>query len=206
MERKKEYILGKARDVVEIGSDWFDYRTDEVELPKIGAFCKKCCKETAIPIHPISMNGKPAYALRCPKCGNEYPMYKSMYIKRYIGYDLANGGHVNATHGQISTVSAMDKKAKAYYNQSENRVENRMCKAFGFTHEEYREMKKEWAQDEKEQHKKFEREKAEQHQVFKEREIQEKSMKRKELIEKGILKYKKGVGLINTETGEIVKL
>lgn len=32
------------------------------------------------------------------------------------------------------------------------------------------------------------------------------SDKRKELIQKGILKFKKGIGLVNTETGEVIKL
>ena len=32
------------------------------------------------------------------------------------------------------------------------------------------------------------------------------SEKRKELIRRGVLKYIKGTGLVNTETGEVVKL
>lgn len=39
-----------------------------------------------------------------------------------------------------------------------------------------------------------------------EEEIQRKSEERKMLIEKGVLKYVKGVGLVNTETNQIVKL
>ena len=69
MERKMEYIpfRGRSCDIVRIGIDWFDYRTNEQEneLPKVGAFCKHCATETAIPVYPIRMNGNPAYALRC---------------------------------------------------------------------------------------------------------------------------------------------
>ena len=100
MERITEYIPIRNRycDIVRVGLVWFDYRADEPELPKVGAFCKKCGKETAKPVMPIYMNRKPAYGLRCEKCGSEYPMYKSMFIERYIGFDI-KVGHVNPTHG-----------------------------------------------------------------------------------------------------------
>ena len=35
MERKNEYILGKARDIVEIGSDWFDRNSNRMLLISI---------------------------------------------------------------------------------------------------------------------------------------------------------------------------
>lgn len=38
------------------------------------------------------------------------------------------------------------------------------------------------------------------------RDIQRRSINRKELIEKGLLKYVKNVGLVNIETGEVLKL
>ena len=38
------------------------------------------------------------------------------------------------------------------------------------------------------------------------RDIQRRSINHKELIEKGLLKYVKNVGLVNTETGEVLKL
>lgn len=208
MERKNEYIGFRNRvcDVVTIGWDWFDYRNDEAELPKMGAFCKRCAKETAKPVYPILMNGKPAYALRCEKCGSEYPMYKSMYIQRYVGYDTKNGGHINPTHGLISHTAAMDRKAREYHNSIPQRVEDQMCEAFGYTHEEYKQMKKKWDEDAKKAHKKFEREMVDSRARFRSEQIQKESSNRKELIEKGILKYVKNVGLVNIETGKVVKL
>lgn len=64
------------------------------------------------------MNGQPAYALRCNKCGNEYPIYKTTYITRYIGRDLPHG-HINPTHGG-SVVAAMDRRAKTYHDGRKN--------------------------------------------------------------------------------------
>lgn len=210
MERTMEYIGFRQRtcDIVRLGIDWFDYREDEDEkdLPTNGAFCKNCAKETAKPVYPIYMNGKPAYALRCDKCGSEYPMYKSMYISRYIGYKTRSGGFVNPTHGLISPFSAMDRKAREHHNDIPKRVEDDMCKNFGYSHEEYREMKKKWDEDKKKAHKKFERAEADMRAKFQEEDIKRESNKRKELIEKGILKYVKNIGLVNTETGEVVKL
>ena len=208
MERKYEYIgfRGKYCNIVTVGSDWFDYRNDEEDLPRAGAFCKTCAKETAKPIYPIYMHGKPAYALRCDKCGGEYPMYKSMYIQRYVGYTTENGGHVNPTHGLMSRVAAMDRKAREYHNSIPQKVEDDMCEMFGYSHKEYKEMKKEWDEKNQKSHKRFENEMAESRASFKNRQIKKESDNRRELIEKGILKYIKNVGLVNTETGEVVKL
>ena len=208
MELKKDYIVyrGRTCEIVTMKMGWFDYRHDEEDLPKVGAFCKKCAKETARPVYAIYMNGIPAYALRCPKCGSEYPMYKHTYIERYIGYDTINGGHVNPTHGMLSVTAAMDRKAKNYHNDRDKRVEDKMCKAFGFTHEEYTDMKKEWEKEDKKVKKRLKKEQAEQFADFEQKQREITSNKRKELIEKGILKYVKNVGLVNTQTGEIVKL
>lgn len=208
MELTKEYICyrGRTCEIVKMGMDWFDYRHDEENLPKVGAFCKKCAKETAKPMLPIYMNGRPAYALHCNKCGSEYPMYKSMFIQRYVGYDTAAGGHVNPTHGMKSVTASMDRKARAHYNNREKRVEDDMCKAFGFTHEEYTDMKKEWEKEEKKVKKRLEKEQAERVAEYEDEKRKEESNKRKELIDKGIIKYVKNVGLVNTETGEIIKL
>ena len=38
MERKNEYILGKARDIVEIGSDWFDRNSNRMLLISIMSY------------------------------------------------------------------------------------------------------------------------------------------------------------------------
>lgn len=49
MERNFEYLgfRGRTCDIVRIGIDWFDYRDDETELPKVGAFCRKCAKRNS---------------------------------------------------------------------------------------------------------------------------------------------------------------
>lgn len=208
MERKMEYIgiREKPCDIVTIDQDWFDYRKDEKELPKVGAWCKTCAKETAKPVYPIYMNCKPAYALRCEKCGSEYPMYKSMFFQRYVGCATKNGGYINPTHGLISHRAAMNRKAREYHDNILKKVENEMCKMFGCSHEEYGEMKKKWDEDSKNARKRFEREMAESHARFKEEEIKRESENRKELIAKGILKYVKNIGLVITETGRVVKL
>lgn len=207
MKRTNEYIgfRGKCCDIVRIDSDWFDCRGDEEELPKAGAFCKKCAKETAKPVFPIYMNGKPAYGLRCEKCGSEYPMYKSMYIERYIGFDTV-GGHINPTHGTKSIFQTMDRKARQHYNDREKRVEEKMCKIMKCTPEEYQDQKKAWEEESAKWNKNFKREKAERQSKLEDEKRKEESNKRKELIDKGILKYVKNIGLVNTETGEVVKL
>lgn len=208
MERSTEYIpfLGRVCDIVTINIEWFHYRNDETDLPKVGAFCKKCAKETAKPVFPIFMNGTPAYALRCEKCGSEYPMYKSMYIERYIGYDLKNGGHVNPTHGVKSIYSSMDRKAKECYNGKDARVEKKICSYTGWSVEEYRKNKAEWDKEEEKFRKKFKAEQSDYHAKLENEKRKNESAKRKELIEKGVLKYVKNVGLVNTETGEVIKL
>ena len=208
LTRTVEYIgfRGRYCDIVKLGWDWFDYRNDEEELPEVGAFCKTCAKETAKPVYAIYMNGKPAYALQCKKCGGEYSMYKSMFITRYVGYKTKNGGKVNPTHGIMSHASAMDRKARDYHNSINQRVEDDMCKTFGYTHEEYRAIKKEWDKETQKVRKRVENEKAEIQTRVRDEQIRKESNSRKELIEKGILKYVKNIGLVNTETGEVVKL
>lgn len=133
-------------------------------------------------------------------------MYKSMYIERYVGYDLNNGGHINPTHGMKSVFAAMDRKAKNYYNGKDTRVEKKMCEYMGWSAEEYREHKKEWDKEAEKSRKKFKAEQANSHAKWEDEERKNESVKRKELIENGVLKYVKNVGLVNTETGEVIKL
>ena len=210
MKRTHEYLgfRGKTCDIVRLDFEWFDYRNneDEKDLPNVGAWCRTCARETAKPVHPIYMNGKPAYALRCEKCGGEYAMYKSMFVTRYIGYDTKSGGHINPTHGVKSHIASMDRKAKAYHDSIPKRVEDDMCKAFGYTHEEYREMRKKWDEENIKTRKRIKREDAERHARYEDEKRKEESARRKELIDKGILKYVKNIGLVNTETGEVIKL
>lgn len=208
MQREMVYIPMRGRycDIVQMNLDWFDYRNDEPELPNVGAFCKKCARESAYPIYPIKMNGNSAYALKCKKCGSEYPMYKSMFIQRYIGYDLLSGGRVNPTHGTKSIVASMDRKAKEYYNDRRKRIDDKMCKIMNCSHEEYQEKKKRWEEENKIWKRKFEKEQADRHAKWEDEERKEKSKKQKVLIDKGIIKYVKNIGLVNTETGEVIKL
>ena len=208
MKESYEYLgfLGRDAHIIRMGFDWFHYRDNETDLPKVGAFCKHCAKETAKPMFPIYMNGAEAYALKCDKCGSEYPMYKSMFISRYIGYDIKSGGHVNPTHGTKSVVASMDRKAKENYNNRGKKVEERMCQVLNCSPEEYREQKKEWDKENKIWKNKFERREAARQAEYENEIRKEESNKRKELIEKGIIKYVKNIGLVNTETGEIIKL
>ena len=116
-------------------------------------------------------------------------------------------GHINPTHGTKSIFQTMDRKARQYYNDREKRVAEQMCKLIKCTPEEYQEKKEnmEW-KIRKTKIKKYEREKVERQSRYEDERRKEESNKRKELIDKGIIKYVKNVGLVNTETGEVVKL
>ena len=81
-----------------------------------------------------------------------------------------------------------------------------MCKTFGITSEQYKEMKNGCDEYRREAHKQFERDRSERSAKWRDEEIKKQSESRKELIQKGILKYVKNVGLVNTETGEVIKL
>ena len=204
-ERMYSYAHKEYRDFVHIEYQSFEKRYNEPKLPKIGAFCKNCAKETAKPAYAIWMNGKEAYALQCIKCGSSYPMYKSMYNVRYIGTNTSHG-RINPTHGLKTPYQAMDASAKKYHDEAPSRVEDKMCNLLNVSRKEYREMKKGWEEESKEARKRIAREEAERSAKWRDEKIQEQSQSRKELIEKGILKYVKNIGLVNTETGEIIKL
>lgn len=209
MERKMEYVgfRDKYCDIVTISDgSWFDYRKGETELPKVGAFCRKCARETAMPVYPVYMNGKHAYALKCNKCGSEYAMYTNTFKIRYIGHTTPNGGRINPTHGTMSHVQAMDRKAREYHDSIPQRVEDEICEMTGMSHEEYKEMRKKSAERDRKAIKEYEKERAEYRIRFRNAEIDRESLNRKDLIERGILKYVKNIGLVNTETGEVVKL
>lgn len=210
MRKTCEYIgfRGKSCNIVTlVGGEWFDCRNDGEILPVVGAFCKNCAKETAKPVYPIYMNGKPAYALRCNKCGGEYAMYKSMFFERYIGHTFSNGkGSIAPTRGVMSVTAAMDRQAKNARSARRKEHEEEMCRLFNYTHEEYAKLKKEWDASDAKARKKFESEQAEYRAKMQDNKIKQESTNRKELIERGILKYVKNIGLVNTETGEVIKL
>lgn len=194
------------RNTVWIGYQGFDYREGEEELPRQKAWCKNCACESANVVAPIWMNCKPAYALKCEKCGEMHHMYVSMYRERYIGHDMPNGGHVNPTRGVNSYRNSMDRKAREKMAEIPKKVEDHMCEMFNMTHEEYHEMKERQAERTRKVHKKIENEWADRRAEWRDEKLQRESDERKELIAKGVLVYKKGIGLVNTETGQIVKL
>lgn len=205
MEKTYEWTITKRKyvDMINMNGELFECRTEE-NTPKKGAYCKKCREETAKPVFAIYMNGQPAYALRCNKCGNEYPIYKSTYIRRYIGQDLLHG-HMNPTHGG-SFLPAMDRRARTYYDGRKKRVEDKMCEFLNCTHDEYREMKRQWEEEDKKNRIRLKRVEAEREAKYENEKREADSNERKKLIEEGIIKYVKNIGLVNTETGEVIKL
>lgn len=129
-------------------------------------------------------------------------MYQSTYKMRYIGSTTPNGGIINPTHGGSTLpelIASMDRKARKDWNNRHKKTEAHMCNLMGCTPEEYKEKKKQWAKVTRNYE-------AEQRARWEDEERKSESEKRKELIEKGILKYVKNVGLVNTQTGEVVKL
>lgn len=106
----------------------------------------------------------------------------------------------------MSRKTAMDRKAREYHNSIPKKVEEEMCEIFGYSPEEYKEIKKKWDEDKKKRHKRFKNEMAQVHAHFEDEKIQRESDNRRELITKGILKYVKNIGLVNTETGQVIKL
>ena len=83
------------------------------------------------------MNGKPAYALECEKCGSAHHMYKSTFFTRYIGHDLPNGGRINPTHGVKTIAESMDQKALEYRRKVKKELKECMCQLFNMTTEKY---------------------------------------------------------------------
>ena len=201
--------IDECRDTITISLDGLEEtypcRQGEAKLPNIGAFCKFCATETAKPIHGVTMNGQPAYILQCFRCKNAYPMYESTFKIRYIGYDTPNGGHVNPTKGG-SILNSMDRKARQHHADIPKRVEADMCEMFNISTKEYSEMKERWDKEQERVAKKLRNDTFERQAKLSEDRRQIESASRKELIRRGVLKYKKGIGLVNTETGEVIKL
>ena len=207
MKKSFDYSRRSGKFVwqIQLGCEYFDI-IEEKGLPKKGAYCRKCRTESAKPVAAIWLNNDKAYALRCNTCGEEYPMYQSTYKMRYIGSTTPNGGRINPTHGGSTLpelIASMDQKAREHWDNRHKETEAHMCKLMKCTPEEYREKKKQWAQENAKATRNYE---AEQRSRFEDEERKSESEKRKELIAKGVLKYKKNVGLVNTQTGEVVKL
>lgn len=195
----------KLLKIVSTESGDFHYRNGERDLPAVGAFCKKCRTETAKPFYPIIMNGQDAYALKCEKCGSEYPMYKHMYIQRYIGYDLCGGGHVNPTHGMKSRKSCMDRTAIDNLKRLHKRIEKTIYENNGLSLEKYLEFKKECNEECRKDLIALKQRKADINAQYEDEDRRNRSNERKKLIDHGILKYVKNVGIVDTRTNQVVK-
>ena len=81
-----------------------------------------------------------------------------------------------------------------------------MCEFLNCTHDEYREMKWQWEEEDKKNRIRLKRVEAEREAKYENEKREADSNERKKLIEEGIIKYVKNVGLVNTETGEVIKL
>lgn len=195
----------KLLKIVSTESGDFRYRNDEHVLPSVGAFCKKCRTETAKPFYPIIMNEQDAYALKCEKCGSEYPMYRSMYIQRYIGHDLRGGGHMNPTHGMKSRKSCMDRAAIDNLKGRQKRIEKTVCDITGLSPEKYAEFKKEYDKECQKDLIGLKQRKADISAHYEDEERRDSSNERKKLIDQGILKYVKNVGIVDTRTNQVLK-
>lgn len=81
-----------------------------------------------------------------------------------------------------------------------------MCEFLNCIHDEYREMKIQWEEEDKKNRIRLKRVEAEREAKYENEKREADSNERKKLIEEGIIKYVKNVGLVNTETGEVIKL
>ena len=187
------------------GNEAFQHRS-EIPMPANSAWCRKCTKESAKVIYGIYMNGNPAYALKCKYCGSEYPMYKSDYQIKYVGTDIAGVGRIDPTHGTKSRSLGMSNHVRQKLNKQRDEKCQEIYKLAGFSDEEIKESKKKFDERERQIHKQFVQSTAERRAQYEKEKIKKESQKRKDLIEKGIFKYVKGIGLVNQETGEVVKL
>lgn len=64
------------------------------DLPKNGIWCKRCKDNCGKIFHETLWNGKLAYAIRCPHCGNEWMLYKSKVRQEYTGFTNMLGDFV----------------------------------------------------------------------------------------------------------------
>lgn len=144
--------------------------------------------------------------MQCEKCKGEYPVYTSWYKQVCVGRVLPNGGVIRPTHGKTTFHGAMDRKAREYFAEKKKESRESVREMFHMTKEEWAEFNKKCEEDDRRRHKEYEKHEADIRAKFRDAEIDRKSQQRKELIEKGVLKYIKGIGLVNTETGEVVKL
>lgn len=81
-----------------------------------------------------------------------------------------------------------------------------MCEFLNCTHDEYREMKRQREEEDKKIRIRLKKADAERQAKYEDEKREAASNERKKLIEEGIIKYVKNIGLVNTETGEVIKL
>ena len=184
---------------------------DEKELPTQRAYCKYCNAETSKPVAYVNFNGKEGIVLECEKCHSRYIMYTSAYNQRYVGLNT-KFGRMAATHRRnngayIHQTREIKDRYDRYSKQRREKLDNELSKTFNMSKDELYAMRERHAKEMQRVHKKMQREQADFRNKMEEERIQRESENRQELIKQGILVYNKQArALVDTRTGQIVKL
>lgn len=199
MKKCNEYLGFRHRvcEIVTVGSDWYDFR--DAKVPTQRAYCRNCRDLSAKPVYAVYMNRKPAIAVQCTKCKDEYVLYESDYNMQYVGINLRSGGKIEPTYGKKTWIESMDRKAVENRRNRKNKLTAELAKIHGMSKEDYE-------KEEQKRIKKFHQSLEETRYDIRERERKEKAEERKELLRIGVLKYVKGVGLVDTRTNQIYKV
>lgn len=64
------------------------------DLPKTGIWCKHCQDNCGKIFHETLWNGKWAYAIKCPRCGSTWMLYKDRVQQEYTGFTNSAGDFV----------------------------------------------------------------------------------------------------------------
>lgn len=188
---------------IHVGIASYDIIDREKELPTQKAYCKSCGVESAKPIHYTRFNGKKGIVVECTKCHEMYILYEDRYKQMYVGHHTKYG-FIPPTHGKKMTIP---KNIKEKFDEEHKKSSYAIGESFGFSKEEWDENKKKWEEQRIKNRKRFEREENERIQKYREQQILDKQSQRKKLIDEGIIKYdKKSRCLVDTRTGEVVKL
>ena len=199
MIKSQEYIgfRHKVCEIVTVGSDWYDFR--DAKVPTQRAYCRNCRELTAKPVYAVYMNGKPAIAVQCTKCKEEYVLYESDYNMQYVGLNLRSGGKIEPTYGKKTWLESMDRRAVENRRNRKKKLTAELANLHGMSKEDY---EREQQKQIKKAHQSLEEVKYD----IREKERKEKAEERKELLRMGVLQYVKGVGLVDTRTNQIYKL
>jgi anti-sigma28 factor (negative regulator of flagellin synthesis) len=183
---------------VDIGYSTYKIIKTEEVLPKTPEWCRNCKSQTAIPFVLIRMNANLAYGLKCKCCNQTYPMYKSAYDKKHVGFVNGHGDYIPPSKdGKIPP--HLEKK---YEKMSEERMIEMRKNLFGMTEEEARKSHQEFKEKEEmnESGEKYRRE-------MEEKQSQKKVLTLKERIANGEIYYDKKSGVfIDSETNQIIKI